>query len=470
MVFLLVSLVAVPALGQEAQEDPCALGPSLYKANRYTEARIAFLECLESKGDAMEVLLPLAVMAVKDGRLVEAQDFGLRAVALAPEDPEAYYWLGRAYLVSGRAGEARTQWEKGLSFSVNHMGLLEGLARLALVEGEIGQAYGLLTQLQRQGVDDGWLHRLLADISAAKGLWGQTLVHLEAAMARDGANATDLLSAAELAILADQKNRAVDFCQQAVALEPSGASYGGLGEAYFAIQKGDSAEIYLRLAVENDPNEPRHRFNLANILEVDGNFDEADEHFRTYLAMVPADPVGHFNFGVHLDKLGQTEEGLRHVQEAVRLDPGMLSAWVVLAQIHEDEGDFTSALEIVAQLEALDAWQSNDIDLWADRLRSQVAVVSEATAEGQIHLLHLVVATQDVLDMVMEEISREEDFYSLVMRFSTGPASSRGGDVGWVNPLEMNDAFQSGIKDLEINEISPPIESGGLYHLFKRIP
>ncbi len=470
LVLVMILISAVPAVGQEALGDPCDQGPALYKSNRFIEARSAFLDCLSKNGDVLEVLLPLTVMAVKDGRLAEAEDFGLRSVALAPEDPEAYYWLGRTYLISGRPKEARIEWEKGLSFSVEHLGLLEGLARLALAEGEPAQAYGLLTQLQRNGVDDGWLHRLLADISAGKGLWEQTLGHLEDAMARDGVTPADLLAAAELAILADKLDSAVDFCQQSVALEPSGASYGGLGEAFFAVGQSDSAQFYLRLAVEFDPKEPRHHFNLANILEVEGNFAEAGEYFRTFLAMAPKDPVGHFNYGVHLNKLGESTEGKLQIKEALRLDPSMLSAWVVLAQIEEDQGDLVASLDIVSQLEELGAWESNDVNLWGQRLRKQIAQASEATSEGKIHLLHLVVGTEDVLARVMQEIEKDEDFYSLVLRFSTGPASSRGGDVGWVNPMEMSADFQVGVKDLEINKISPPIETGGLYHLFKRIP
>ncbi len=451
-------------------EDPCQTGPDLFRAANFAEARVALRACLEQGNESVEILLPLVVMAVREERFSEGTGYGKRAVEIAPNDPEARYWYGRALLRENRVPETKEQWEKGLELSVNHLGILEGLARMALAEDEPTKAYQLLSQLQRLGVNEPWLNRLMADIAAGKGLWRQSLDHLEQAMVQETPSLQDFMTASELSILVGDKQGAVDYCRRAVILEPGPQSYGGLGEAYFAIEEIDSSLVYLRLAVEQAPEAPRYRFNLANALEVSGMVAEADIHFRAFLAMVPDDPVGHFNYGIHLDKLGRSEEALAEVSRAVELNPDMLTARVVMAQILEEMGRWDEALAVVVGLNAIDEANTAELNAWEERIRRDRDSAMAAIGEGKIHLLHMVLGTKEILDIVTVELAAGTAFTSLVVRYSSGGAAARGGDIGWINPEDMVEPMKSVIRELALNETSPPVEAEGLYHIFKRIP
>ena len=247
-------------------------------------------------------------------------------------------------------------------------------------------------------------------------------------------------------------------------------SYGGLGEAYFAVEQIDSALVYLHLAVEADPNDARYRFNLANALEVAGMYQEAEVHFDAFLAMVPDDPVGHFNYGVHLDRLGRSEEALAEISLAVDLNPDMLTARVVMAQILEEMGRWDEALAVVRGLNEIDEANTAELNAWEERILRQRDMSLSAVSEGKIHLLHMVLGNKEILDIVTAELDAGTAFTSLVVRYSAGSAAARGGDIGWINPSEMVEEMQAVIVPLGINETSPPVEAGGLYHIFKRIP
>jgi len=453
-----------------AVDGPCETGPTLYRAAKFTEARAAFLACLEQGGASVEILLPLVVMAVREERVGEGIEYGFEAIEIAPTDAEARYWYGRALLGAERVDDARAQWEQGLRLSVNHKGILEGMARLALADNETAKAYQLLAQLQRQGVNDPWLNRLMADIAAGKGLWKESLGHLEMAMAQDEPSLQDYMTASELSIMLGDHPGAVDYCRRAVVLEPGAVSYGGLGEAYFAVEQIDSALVYLHLAVVEAPEEPRYRFNLANALEVAGMVQEAEVHFQAFLTMVPDDPVGHFNYGVHLDRQGRSEEALAEVSRAVELNPDMLTARVVEAQILEDMGLWDEALAVVRGLNEVDEANTAELNTWEERIIRQRDIALAAIGEGKIHLLHMVLGNAEILEIVTTELAAGTPFTSLAVRFSSGGAAARGGDIGWINPAEMVEAMQAVIIPLGINETSPPVEAGGLYHIFKRIP
>lgn len=472
IILALVAMATLPAGGVWAQteNDPCQNGLDLFRAAKFAEARTALLACLDQGSQSLDILMPLVVMAVREQRYSEGVLYGEKAVAVASEDPDARYWYGRALLRSERVADAKEQWEKGLELSVNHLGILEGMARMALADNEPTKAYQLFSQLQRQGVDDPWLNRLMADIAAGKGLWKQSLDHLQVAMSQEVPSLQDYLTASELSILTGDNQGAVEYCRTAVTLEPGPVSYGGLGEAYFAVEEIDSALVYLRLAVEQAPDGPIYRFNLANAMEVSGMVEEADVHFRAFLAMVPDDPVGHFNYGIHLDKLGRSEEALVSVSRAIELNPDMLTARVVKAQILEDMGRWDEALEVVTGLNEIDEANTAELNAWQDRIIQQRNASVSASSEGKVHLLHMVLGNAQILEIVTAELASGTPFTTLAVRYSSGGSAAKGGDIGWINPSEMVDPMKGIILELAVNETSPPVETEGLYHIFKRIP
>lgn len=452
-----------------AGQEACAQGRALYRQGRFAEARQALRECLDQSGESVEVLLPLAVMAIREGRPAEGVEYAARAAVLAPQDAEARYWHGRALLEAGRKQEARAEWEAGLQVQMTHQGILEGLARLAIQDGQTAQAYNLLNQIRQQGTDEVWLHRLLADLAAGKGQWTLSLQHFQDAMAKEGPNPTDLMSCSELSILAGDNAHAVDFCRRAVALAPGPDTYGGLGEAFFADQQMDSALVYLRLAVAQPGAKPRFLFNLANALEVSELYDEAEVHFQAFLKQSPEDAVGRFNYGIHLDRLGRKAAGREQIRQAIALDPAMLSARVVLAQMCENAGDLAGALEQVRQLQRRDTENAAELRLWEKRLVDQEAQAQAARGAGKVRLLHMVLGSQAVLDLVQTDLRGGGDFSSLAERYSTGPGAVKGGDIGWIDPADMVEPLQSAIRALAPGVVSPPVAAKGLFHLFKRV-
>ena len=191
---------------------------------------------------------------------------------------------------------------------------------------------------------------------------------------------------------------------------------------------------------------------------------------RQFLALVPDDPVGRFNYGIHLDKQGRTEEALAEVTRAIELNPEMLTARVVQAQLYEELGRWDEALAVVQELNLVDEANTAELTAWEIRIIEQRDTSLAAIAEGKIHLLHMVLGSQEILDTVVAELAAGTAFTTLAVSFSSGGAAAKGGDIGWINPQDMVEPMKSAILALEVNETSPPVEAGGLFHIFKRIP
>jgi len=467
---LLVALLLLPAvaLAQDLPDDPCLAGQELFVQNNYLGAEPLLKECL-AKEETIAALLPLTMITVIHQRDVEGVDFGKRALALAPDNPNVRYWYGRALLIAGDPGGALLQWEQGLALDVHHIGILEGLARMAMDQGDDAKAYNLLNQMSMEGVDEGWLHQMLSDLARRKGLWAQAATHWKEMIRCEGEDEHNLLVLGELYILAGNPEEAVDLFRHAIKVIPSGATYGGLGEAFFSMDQVDSAAVALTKAVELDPENARNRFNLANALVILDQPEEAGRNFQIYVEQVPADPLGHFNYGVHLERQGQMDEAVAQLEEAVALDPEYVQAYVILAQMYETMGRNDDALRILGSLERLDLDARAELSQWRARLEGRGNEAAEALAAGKVHLMHIVSADPQAVSLIIEGLAAGQDFAALATRFSTGPTAVRGGDIGWVRAADMTDVLRDAIESLEPNETSPPVEAGGLTHFFKRV-
>ncbi len=467
---LLVTLMlaAASAGGQPVAEDPCAEGQQYFQAHNYLAAEPLLQECL-ARGETASVLLPLTMITVIQGRAEEAAGYGERLVALIPDDANARFWYGRALVNMGNIDGALAQWEIGLAMDVSHVGILEGMSRVSMQRGETAKAYNLLSQLRLQGVDDAWIHRMLSELAYHNGLWHQSAFHFMDVVRREGESEANLLELGELIIRAGQPEEAVDVFQRAVIVSPSSATYGGLGAAWFAMDQVDSAVVALRMAVEMDPENARSRFNLANVLEILDRTEEADEHFAAYVELVPQDPLGQFNYGVHLERQGDMERGLARVEEAVRLDPNYLEAHVVLAQMYEAAGRTEDALRVLDSLGQLDPEATAQLEQWRRRLLGSEEEASVALAAGKVHIMHIITEDPEATRLVQEGIAAGDDFGGLATQYSTGATAVRGGDIGWVDPAQMVGELRTAIESLEPGATSPPVVTGGQTHFFKRI-
>lgn len=469
VVLCLSAAAACAAACAAADADPCQQGRQFYLDHDYLAAEPLLRRCLQDEGESLQALLPLTMMMVVQQRVEDGLDFGARALILGPDNPNVRYWYGRALLLAGKPEQAQQQWEQGMLLDAGHVGILEAMTRLNLQQGRFAVAYNLLRQMRLQGVAEPWLFRLQADLAKQRGQWEQAADHWREVAEREGATEESQLMQGELMILAGKAEVAVDIFRRALDRQRTAAMCGGLGEAWFALDQLDSAVVALSEAVALAPQDSRHRFNLANVLELLGRFEEAGPQFRHYLELRPDDPVGRFHYAVHLRRRQAGDEAIAQLEEAVRLDPAYVQARVVLAQIYEETGRIEKALAEVSTLARLDPASAEPLAAWHDRLGREQAEAARELAAGRIYLLHIVTADQEDSEAVLEGLATGAEFHELAVRFSAGPTAVRGGDIGWIRPADLMPELREAVAALLPGMTSPPLTAGGQLHVFKRV-
>ena len=98
-------------------------------------------------------------------------------------------------------------------------------------------------------------------------------------------------------------------------------------------------ETYLRVT-ELAPSLPDTFFNLGYVYAITDNYQQAKKMYGRVVELKPAfTDEALFNLAVINDKLGERQECLKHLEEAVAINPNNQSAQKYLRQIKKKSGD-----------------------------------------------------------------------------------------------------------------------------------
>ncbi len=103
------------------------------------------------------------------------------------------------------------------------------------------------------------------------------------------------------------------------------------------------------------------------------------------------------------------------------------------------------------------------------RERVQDAIEAEApTVAEQVQARHILVATEEEAQAVIERLDAGEDFATLAQELSLDTGSgAQGGDLGWFTYERMVPAFSEAAFSLAPGAISEPVQSDYGYHVIK---
>ncbi len=116
----------------------------------------------------------------------------------------------------------------------------------------------------------------------------------------------------------------VSLWLRAVALAPQAyLPRSNLALAFDAAgDRVNAAEQYL-WAIKLEPRDVEARVNLGAIRSKEGDVKAAEALYREALALRPGHAPAHFNLAFLLRVTGRKDEGLRHLKEALRLEPAL---------------------------------------------------------------------------------------------------------------------------------------------------
>ncbi|MDG2049340.1 MAG: tetratricopeptide repeat protein [Myxococcota bacterium] len=167
--------------------------------------------------------------------------------------------------------------------------------------------------------------------------------------------------------------------RESLSLRPQPAIYNDLGFVLERLGMADEGQAMYRRSLELDPQSAGAHYNLAASLARRGDDIESEAHFRQALAQTSS-PQAHIGISVVLQRQGKTDEAIKHLNDAIQIDPSQVIAYEQLGDLLQAEGRFQEAAE---QYRAADRLQpSASVRQKLSSALSQSQRASKSTPEG----------------------------------------------------------------------------------------
>lgn len=93
------------------------------------------------------------------------------------------------------------------------------------------------------------------------------------------------------------------------------------------------------------------------------------------------------------------------------------------------------------------------------------AQFGDVEAGTEYNASHILVETEGEAQSLIDELEGGADFAALALEHSTGPSGPNGGQLGWFNAGMMVPSFEEAVFDLEVGEVSGPVETQFGWHV-----
>ncbi len=328
--------------------------------------------------------------AMQQGNLDEAERELRLAVTRQPSNVEARVNLGVVYMRRSDWKQAQTQLEAAERLAPNvagirlNIGLLfyrQGLYRGAIVpfESVVRDEPGSVQARRLLGLCYLFVERYKESAALLGAVWKESqsdpsyLYALAVAAGQAGDKPTEENALARLLAMSNGDGGTGDSRAEPLV-------HLLIGKAYLQRDDYPDALIELQKALTLNPRLPMLHYHLGLVYRHQNQLPNAKAEFLTDLASEPRGAYANDQLGEVEFDLGESAAAQRHLEEAVRLDPHLGTAWFYLAKIHLKAHELDAALKALDSAAAVDARSTNVHYLRAQVLR-QMGRAKEAEIE-----------------------------------------------------------------------------------------
>jgi predicted CXXCH cytochrome family protein len=253
--------------------------------------------------------------------------------------------LGDALANASRCPGAIPHYEKAIRLDPNSSAPLERLAlclpvlkQFSRAETTLKAALALAPDSAADWLQLGGIHLQQADMKSA-------LTDFEKAMSIDLEMPEAFNTAGALWFETGDTKRAEPALRRAIQLRPNYAeAHSNLGNLLSGTNRFDEARVHFESALRYKENYNGARYNYALALAKVKRLDDAQAQLEAILHADPNSAAAHEFLGNIFGAKGQRDQAIQHFRDAVRIVPDFARANLALGQTLVDSGDKTGAV------------------------------------------------------------------------------------------------------------------------------
>ena len=304
--------------------------------------------------DPLRMHLEAGLQAHNRGDIEVAAAAYRRALAIAPEHPDALHLLGVALLQLGDAAAAMGFLERAAHPQRNNAAVIGNLAQGYFANERYAEAHAAFRKASRLDPRNVQFQLGMANCLALQDQHAAAEALLRKLITRFAQHALAWCSLGN--VLRDQGRAAaaIDSYQRALEIDPQLAdARNNLAGTLHKLLRFEEAEREFRACVERAPDYILARCNLASVLIDLGRFAEGAALCRDVIRQAPDFAPAHTYLGAALSHQGQLLDALACHRVAVDLAPRDAKAAQTYGSTLVDCGRFTDGLRLLARALAL---------------------------------------------------------------------------------------------------------------------
>jgi tetratricopeptide (TPR) repeat protein len=332
-------------------------GELFYRSGRFTEAVARYEAAIRADADSVPAKIGMAKTELFLERAKDAKDLLKKLCETRPNEPLAFYWLGRAEEMLGNKKEAEAAYTSAIKVGGESSQAVDAYVALAQLLSSLGRAEDATARLAEAGnrfPGLAALHRARGEVALSTGNYEEAKKEFEAALAREDELGTKFKLATAL-----RRMRAFDDAAKLFdAIAEADKDFPGLalerGLLFEETGQSERAfEMYAK-ALQSAPNDPDLKLRVGSTQVMAGHAKQAEPILReVYKAKPNSAEVNHFLGRAMLVRGTGLAEAKRFLERAAEIDPNraeyhLYVGWVAneLGEMQQAESALKRAIEL----------------------------------------------------------------------------------------------------------------------------
>lgn len=349
----------------------------LLSRQKKAEAMQLIQEVLDADPRFVDALIVKAGVAIDDMQY-ESAILDLRSVLRdQPSSAQAYYFIARAYELTGSKALAEESYTKALDLSKYSASYAVPYAKSLMGKKEITRAEEVLQNTLKRHPGNIMATRLLAQIKLAKNDFAGAKAIADSVKNASNSNLSELIEAEVLMRQGDDAG-SIALLETAYKKMPNDMqTITAIVRIHLNKQRTDAAKAFLDTVLVTNPNNYDAKLLLAQVYEASRESSKAQEIFTNIIALEPKRVEAYQQLASSYAKAGNLAAAKTVIENGLAANPKSEPLYMLLAEVHQMNNQHKAAIAVYDKI-----LQQNSSQLVA--LNNYVSIVADYETDPKV--------------------------------------------------------------------------------------
>lgn len=358
----------------------------LLSRQKKTEAMQLIKEVLDADPRYGEALIVKAGIAIDDMQF-ESAILDLRSVLRdQPNSAQAYYFIARAYELTGSKSLAEESYTKALTISRYSASYAIPYAKSLINKNEQSRAEDVLQNTLKRQPGNIAVTRLLAQVKLNQDDFDGALVIANSVRNASNSNLSELIEA-EILMRKGDDIGSLALLDKAYKKMPNDMqTITAIVKIHLSKQRTDAAKSFLDTVLVANPSNYDAKLLLAQVYDASNEPVKAQEIFTNIIALEPKKIEAYQQLASSYAKAGDLAAAKLAIENGITTNPNSIELYMLLAEIHQMNNQHKAAIavydKVLLQNPGLLVALNNYISIVAD-YETDPKVLNDAYARAQ---------------------------------------------------------------------------------------